>query len=77
MRSFVILAALALLAIPALAPVAAAGPYVPPVCLQKSASVAQTSVTVQLTCGIWLEVAHCPPVGDGPCRALIVGPVLP
>lgn len=64
----------ALLGVALLAPAALAGPYVPPVCLQKSASVAQTTVTAQLTCDVWVEVTHCPPVGDGPCRAFVVEP---
>lgn len=52
-------------------PIASAGPFLPPVCLQKSATVAHTTVTAQLTCEVWVEVTHCPPVGSGPCWALV------
>lgn len=50
--------------------------FLPPVCIQKSASARGTTVTAQVTCEVWVEVTHCPPFGSGPCWALLVGPVL-
>lgn len=65
----------ALVGVALLAPTAMAGPYLPPVCLQKSVDVANTEVTAQLTCEVWVEITHCPPVGSGPCWALVTEPL--
>lgn len=58
-----------------LAPTVAAGPYFPPVCLQKSVDAANTHVTAQLTCEVWVEITHCPIAGSGPCWAVMTEPL--
>ena len=67
----------ALVGVALLAPAVAAGPFLPPVCLQKSATALRTTVTAQLTCDVWVEISHCPPVGYGPCWLLATEPLLP
>lgn len=61
-----------LLAAPALATTAAAGPEWLPVCKDKDVRAFNTHVHVGVDCypGIW--VTHCPPVGDGRCYAVDV-----
>lgn len=40
---------------------------IPPVCLEKSATAARTTVHVMLTCGPSVTITHCPPHAHGPC----------
>ena len=70
MRSALLLAVM--LAVPALAASAVAGPEWLPVCKDKDVRAFNTHVHVGIDCypGIW--VYHCPPVGDGKCYALEV-----
>ncbi len=62
-----LLAAVSLLALAFAAPTAAAWL---PVCHEKDVGALNTNVHVMLTCGLGVTVTHCPPAGDGPCRAI-------
>lgn len=64
MKAVLVLAALAALVL-----LPAPASAVPPVCLEKSATVLQTSVDAQLTCGVEITVSSCPAAGYGPCWA--------
>lgn len=65
---------LALVPLLALACAAPAADAWLPVCWEKSAGAAGTTVTVHITCGPGVSVTRCPPVGEGPCTAIDVLP---